>query len=37
VIVGYVKSVKVSGPLSAEQIVEWKRAGIPDAEAAVSR
>jgi hypothetical protein len=39
VIVGYVKNVKVSGPLSAEQIVEWKKAGIPDAvlEAAVSR
>ena len=39
VIVRYVESVKVSGPLSAEQILEWKRAGIPDAvlEAAVSR
>jgi hypothetical protein len=38
VIVGYVKNVKVSGPLSAEQILEWKKAGIPDAvlEAAVS-
>jgi hypothetical protein len=39
VIVGYVKSVKVSEPLGAEQIIEWKKAGIPDAvlEAAVSR
>jgi len=38
VIVGYVKNAKVSGPLSAEQIVEWKKAGIPDAvlQAAVS-
>ena len=38
VIVSYVKSVKVSEPLDAGQIVEWKRAGIPDAvlEAAVS-
>lgn len=39
VIVGYVKGVKVSGPLSPEQIIEWKKAGISDAvlEAAVSR
>jgi len=39
VIVGYVKGAKVSQPLSAEQIVDWKKAGIPDAvlEAAVSR
>ena len=39
VIVGYVKNAKVSGPLSAEQIVEWKKAGIPDSvlQAAVSR
>jgi hypothetical protein len=39
VIAGYVKSVRLSAPLTAEQIVEWKKAGIPDAVlgAAVSR
>ena len=39
VIVGYVKNIKMSGPLNAEAIVDWKKAGIPDAvlEAAVSR
>ena len=31
VIVRYVKSVKLSAPVTAEQIVEWKKAGIPDA------
>ncbi len=38
VIVGYVKSLKGSVSLGADQIVDWKRAGIPDAvlEAAVS-
>jgi len=39
VIVGYVKGVKLSKPLDADQIVEWKKAGIPEAvlNAAVSR
>ncbi len=31
VIVGYVKGAKLSKPLGADQIVEWKKAGIPDA------
>lgn len=31
VIVGYVKSVRLSAPLTSEQIVEWRKRGIPDA------
>jgi hypothetical protein len=39
VIGGYVRAVRVSEPLSAEQIVDWKKAGIPDTvlETVVSR
>lgn len=31
VIAGYVKGVKLSAPLTSEQIVEWKKTGISDA------
>lgn len=31
VIAGYVRGVRLETPLTAEQIVEWKKAGIPDA------
>lgn len=31
VIVSYVKGVRIGPPLSAEEIVDWKKAGIADA------
>jgi len=39
VIVAYVKSRRVSAPLSAEEIVDWKRSGIaePVIEAAIAQ
>jgi hypothetical protein len=39
VLVAYVKSRRVSAPLSAEEIVDWKRAGIaePVIEAAIAQ
>jgi hypothetical protein len=39
VLVAYVRTLRVAAPLSAEEIIEWKKAGIADAvlEAAISQ
>jgi hypothetical protein len=39
VLIGYVRGLGISPPLTADEIIDWKKAGIPDTviEAAVTR